>query len=249
MYAGSVVRASPPTDRSESGVIAPDHPDRENARMRVVPEARFAVILRHWPLVGVFCATCVFVFAASLYPGGTKASAESVGYDWANNTVSALFRAKAVNGAPNPARYFAIPAVWLFCGSMGMVFAGIAGKATSSFHGKTIRIGGIGSMVFASLAATPWHNLMVTAALLFFMAAVFAILHRLYVERRMRLLMLGLVCVSLQLTNAVMYYGHVLRGMLPVVQKAGSLACVGWLFTLYYLARTERRPTRFRSES
>jgi hypothetical protein len=201
-----------------------------------------SVMMKHWPLAGVFCATGLIVFAASLYPGGTKTAAESVGYDWAHNTFSALFRPLAVNGAPNPARYFAIPAVWLFCGSLGMVFASIAGKATSSFHDKTIRIGGIGSMIFASLAATPWHNVMVSAALLLFLAAAFAILHRLYAERRMRLFMFGLVCVSLLLTNAALYYGRFLYGVLPLVQKAGSLVCTGWLFTMYYRARPERQP-------
>jgi len=89
-------------------------------------------------------------------------------------------------------------------------------------------------MVYASLTVTPMHDLMVTIAFVFFVVAVSAILHSLYVERHLGLFMLGLVCVSPPLTNAVLYYGNILGGMLPIIQKAGSVAYIVWLFTLYY---------------
>lgn len=198
----------------------------------------------HLPLIGVLCSICLFVWAATYYPGGTVDAANSEGYDWARNTISALFQPNALNGAPNPARYIAVPAVLMYCLSLGFVFAHIARKAPSKFHSKTIKIAGIGTMVYAFLAVTPMHDLMVSIALFFFVVAVSTILHGLYAERHWGLFALGLACIALPLGNAVMYYGDLLYGMLPIVQKAGTFACIGWLFALYYTelgARTSAR--------
>ena len=62
-------------------------------------------------------------------------------------------------------------------------------------------------MVYASLVVTPMHNLLVLIAVVFFVVAVAATLHSLYSQRRMRLMAMGLFCVSLPICNAVVYYG------------------------------------------
>ena len=69
---------------------------------------------KHLPLLGIAAAVCLFLSAAARYPGGTTSSATTVGYDWTRNFISSLFAARALNGAVNPARYFAFCACWLF---------------------------------------------------------------------------------------------------------------------------------------
>lgn len=88
----------------------------------------------HWPAIGTAIALCLFVAAAIGYPGGTTDSASTVGYSWAHNFVSSLFASRALNGAANPARYIAVPAMLLLCVSLGVMFWRISREVKSRFH-------------------------------------------------------------------------------------------------------------------
>jgi hypothetical protein len=191
-------------------------------------------VTKHMPLVGGIFAGCLFAFASTLYPGGTAGSPDTLGYSWAHNTFSALFQPLALNGEYNSARYWAAVAAVIYCTCLGFVFAKIARSAASAIHRNLIQIAGIGAMIYAALVVTPMHNLMVLIALVFFVVAVAATLHSLYTQRRLRLMAVGLICVSLPLFNAAMYYSEIFYGGLPVVQKLGTLACGTWLFAIYY---------------
>jgi hypothetical protein len=197
---------------------------------------------RQWPLLGIVVAACLFFVAAANYPGGTTDSANSVGYQWAHNFLSALFAAKALNGAANPARAIAIPAMLALCISLGGLFKSISNKSTSRISRKTIEIGGIGSAVYAFLVVTPMHDLMVDIGLAFALVALFATLHLLYVRRRSLLFFVGSVCILLLLLSAVMYYGNVFFGLLPVLQKVSLVACVGWLVAVHLTTFDPERP-------
>ena len=173
-------------------------------------------LLHHLPIIGIAVALCLFVVAAAQYPGGTMDSASTVGYSWAHNFLSSLFAPRALNGAANPARYIAIPAVLVLCVSLGMVFRGISTKARSLVHRKAIEIGGIGAAVYGFLIATPMHNLMISIGLLFSWTALLATTHMLYVERRWLLFGWGTICIALSLVSATMYYGDMLYGLARV---------------------------------
>jgi hypothetical protein len=97
---------------------------------------------------------------------------------------------------------------------------------------KTIEIAGIGSMVYAFLVVTPMHDMLVGVGLVFFVTAMFVTLHMLYLERNFGMLDAGIVCLALSLSNAVMYYGNLLFGFLPVFQKISLAMRVGWLIAL-----------------
>jgi hypothetical protein len=186
------------------------------------------------PLLGIVISVCLFFVATTCYPGGTTDSATSAGYDWEHNFICALFAAKALNGAANPARLVAIPAMLVLCVSIGALFKSISNKSTSRILRKTIEIGGIGATVYAFLVVTPMHNLMVNIALPFALIAQLATLHLLYVMRRSRLFFVGSICIVLLLLSAAMYYGNVFFGLLPVVQKVSLVLCIGWLVAVHY---------------
>lgn len=141
-------------------------------------------LFRHLPVIGIAVALSLFVVAVSRYPGGTMDCAGTVGYSLAHNFISSLFAPRALNGAANPARYIAIPALLLLCLSLGVVFRQTSRKARSRVHRKVIEAGGIGSMVYIFLIATPMHDSMVSVGLLFSLVAVLATAHMLYLERR-----------------------------------------------------------------
>lgn len=189
---------------------------------------------RHLPTVGVAAALALFATATRRYPGGTAESTGTLGYSWAHNFISSLFAPRALNGAPNPARAFAIPAMLALCFSLAVVFWRLSRQFHSRAHRKTIEIAGIGAMVYSLLVVTPMHDLMVDIGLLFTFAALFATTHALYLERRGALFLWGAGCIALAVLSAAMYYGHLLYGLLPVVQKVSLAACIGWLLCAYY---------------
>jgi hypothetical protein len=189
---------------------------------------------KHWPLLSTLCSLFLFLVAASYYPGGTMISAQTIGYNWGNNTISALFQPDALNGEPNPARSVAIAAMFIYCLSLVFIFRTISKNSATKFHRKTIEIAGIGFAVYAFLIVTPMHNLMVGIALVFFLVTVLSMLHNLYLQRKKLLLTIGIVCISIPLINATIYYGNFLYGILPAVQKAGAVACAFWFILVYY---------------
>ena len=188
------------------------------------PDPRELLMRRFFPFFGVLSSAVLLVVAAGRYPGS---------YDWVNQSVSSLFQPNALNGEENAARPLSALAVLLFCLSIAVVFATIARKGPTRFHRDTIQIGGIGSMVYAALAVTPMHDLMVGLALLFFMTAMVTIFHWLYLGRRFGMLGAGVVCLAMTLSNATMYYGEVLYGFLPIVQKLSLISWVSWLLSIY----------------
>lgn len=180
---------------------------------------------RIFPLLGVSLSVAILIVAAGHYPGG---------YDWFHQSVSSLFQPATPDGEANDARRLACLGIIGFCMSMGIVFATVAKRGPTRFHRKTVQVAGIGSMVYAALTVTPMHDVLVGAALLFFLTAVLTIVHGLYLNRRFGMLGLGIASLALVLGNAAMYYGEWLYGFLPVVQKASLGMWVVWLFALYF---------------
>ena len=175
------------------------------------------------PLVGVLVSAVLLVVATARYPGG---------YDWFDQSLSSLFQPSALDGSRNTSRSLAALAVLAFCSSMAMIFNTIAMSGPSSLHRKIIQIAGIGSMVYTALVVTPMHDVLISVALPFFVTAMVTIFHRLYLERRFGMLGAGIACLALTFGNATMYYGDVLYGFLPVVQKVSLVSWVSWLFGL-----------------
>jgi hypothetical protein len=190
--------------------------------------------LRHAPLLGMILSIVLFAVAMAYYPGGTSFSANTIGYNWSQNFLSSLFQPRAYNGSPNPARWFAIPAMFLLSLSYGFIFRGVSRKSRSKVPKKVIEIGGIGSAVYTFLVVTPMHNLMITISLLFFITAVLATLHLLYTQRQTVLLAAGFVCVAVMLISCVMYYGNVFFSALPVAQKLTFVLFAAWILALHY---------------
>lgn len=182
-----------------------------------------------WPLGGVIAAAALFVAAALRYPGG---------YDWAGQSISSLFQPLALDGTENRARPIAVASVLVFCIAVAAVFERISRRSGSRTQRKVIQIAGIGSMVYAFLVVTPMHDVLVGIALAFFLVAMLAVFHLLWVERRFGMLAAGLACMSGTVWNAVIYYGSFGSGFLPVVQKLFTFLWVAWLLVLYL----ERRP-------
>ncbi|MFY9225660.1 MAG: hypothetical protein WAQ98_23485, partial [Blastocatellia bacterium] len=83
-------------------------------------------------------------------------------------------------------------------------------------------------------AVTPIHDLVISIGFIFSLAALSAITHILYIERRWLLFGWGVIGLALSLISAAMYYGNLFYNFLPIVQKVSWFTHVGWLIAVYY---------------
>ncbi len=189
--------------------------------------------MRWVPLSGILVAVACFGAAAARYPGG---------YDWSRDYFSTLLRA-----APSPSRTMAIVGLLVFCASIGFGFERLSRAAESVRRAKVIRIGGIGSMVYASLTITPMHDLMVTVALVFFVIAMVALLRGLYASHETGMFAAGCGCLALLSASAAVYYTEQYVVALPWAQRVSFAALAAWLVSLDLRTSspTSTRPNRW----
>lgn len=165
-------------------------------------------------LAAVFClgtATC-------LYPGG---------FHWDRDYVSTLLR-----GPAGAARALAELGVLLFCISLAATFERLARRPEYGFAAKGIRIGGIGSMVYAALTITPLHDLMVTMSLGFLMVALVSLLIALRSCRTTGYFIFGCAGLTLLTSSAAVYYSGYFVRVLPWAQRISFSLLALWLICL-----------------
>ena len=184
--------------------------------------------IRWLPIVGVVAALVMLAIATSLYAGDVH---------WARVTVSLLCAQNLPDGAPNPSRGLPIVALLLLCASMSLLFELISRLADAKSIRKTIQIGGIGSMVYALLTATPMHNLMVNIALAFFLVAIIAIVFMLYRKQQYALAIVGIACILLKLGSVTLYYTNNFTEVWGVLQKLSFSFTATWMFIVLLMAK------------
>lgn len=99
------------------------------------------------------------VIAAFHYPGGSLLDKNAIGFDWSKNYISNLFATKALNGAENTGRIWAIIGMAFHSVGYGIFFIHMAKKIPSKLWAKIIKFIGAINIVFIFLIATPLHDL------------------------------------------------------------------------------------------
>ena len=178
--------------------------------------------------MGMFGA--LYVYAASLYPGGSQASLTSIGYDWANNYWCNLLNDQGMNGLDNPAQPFAIGAMIILCLSLLHFFFLFANGFEMPEKWRTIiKASGVLSMVSATLIATEYHDLMTTVSSIFGILVVAGIIKAVYSSDMTVFKWSGFICILLLLVNNYIYYTNVFLDYLPLIQKATFVLVLLWI--------------------
>lgn len=186
--------------------------------------------VRWIPIVGVCAAMVLLAISTLLYSGDVH---------WTRVTVSLLCAQNLPDGAPNPNRGLPIASLLLLCASMSLLFELIARNVDTKSLSKTVQIGGIGSMIYALLTATPMHNLMVNIALIFFLVATVAIVFALHQKQQQGLAIAGIVCIVLKLGSVSLYYTNTYSEIWGVLQKLSFILTITWLFAVLLLPNRE----------
>jgi hypothetical protein len=192
------------------------------------------MLRKHSVLLGIIISISLLVVATRHYPGGSQYDKNSVGYDWGRNYLSNLFEAKAVNGADNASRPWAISGMLFLCVSFAFFFIEFPKKISSKNAAKVIRYCGVGAMLFAFLAVTPYHDTVITAASALALISMFYITVFVFKTKLHLLKILSIVLLLASYSCNYVYYTRSYVEFLPVLQKIALVITIIWILSLRY---------------
>lgn len=203
-------------------------------------------IIDYIPLVGIIVFIALYIYASILYPGGSQADLQSIGYDWINNYWCNLMNDQAMNGQPNPAKPFAVVAMVVLCISLLVFFMQFAlvfegGK----IWGHIIKWNAILSMSFAMLMFTAYHDVMTMLSSIFGLFVVIGIIRAVFRSNLMIYKIGGFLCLVLLGINNYIYYSRDGIGVLPLVQKITFVVVLIWILGLNFEMVKMKRKKKF----
>lgn len=185
------------------------------------------------PVLGIFIFAALYFYSSTLYPGGSQANFDSVGFDWVHNYWCDLMNEEGMNKTLNPASRFAISAMVILCLSLMVFFIRFANIfVTGKFWKNIIRICGTLSMILAILTFTRLHGIMIALSSLFGLFALIGVLKEVYNSGYLYLKLGGLVCVLLLVLNNYIYYSRNWVETLPLLQKITFAIVLLWIMSL-----------------
>lgn len=185
------------------------------------------------PTFGILIFTGLYIYAASLYPGGSQADLNSTRFDWINNYWCNLMNENGMNGLENPARPIAIFAMIILCSSLALFFLQFAKYyVEKGIWRLTIQIAGTLSMTSAMLIFTEYHDLLTTISSVFGVLVVVGIFRTIYKSDMKAFKVIAIVCVLLLGVNNFIYYSGNSIEYLPLLQKITFALVLAWIVGL-----------------
>ena len=187
----------------------------------------------YFPTIGIVTFIGLFIYASFLYPGGSQADLQSVGFSWQHNYWCNLMNIEAMNGTANVARPYAIIAMVILCLSLALFFFLFSKTLVKSiFWQKTISLSGFLSMGTALFMFTDYHDVATIIASIFGVFAVLGVIKTVYSSNTNYFKISGLCCIALLVLNNYIYYTHSYIEYLPLLQKITFIVVLGWIIAL-----------------
>jgi hypothetical protein len=182
------------------------------------------------PAGGVGAFLLLYFWAASLYPGGTRADHQTRGYSHLSNYWCDLLDHVSYSGAINAGRPFAVLATIIWPLSLVPLWLQVPMLFR---HGPAlrwlVRITGPASMLVWALVFTHFHDLVINVASILGFIAIVATILGLVGTKNRALVRVGLLPMSLAMTNYLMWQTGSLLWLMPLVQKAAFTSSFFWI--------------------
>lgn len=204
-------------------------------------------ILRYLPTIGIFIFVVLFIFASQLYPGGSQADLNSLGFDWRNNYWCNLMRENGLNGVQNQARPVAITAIAILCSSMILFFFQFANYFEKNSKWNTaIKISGALAMISAVFIFTKYHDIMTSILSICGLVVIVGMIRALHKNKLTFFKVVGVFCIVIIATNNLFYYNEDLIKYSPLVQKGAFILILSWTVGLNYIMNSRDLPQQRR---
>lgn len=190
-------------------------------------------LLRLLPTFGILIFIGLYIYAATLYPGGSQADINSVGFDWRNNYWCNLMSENAINGLENLASPVALAGMVILCSSMTLFFFQFANYFVKNGIWKiTIKTAGAMAMLSAVFIFTEYHDIMTTILSICGVVGIIGIIRALHKNNLTFFKVSGIICMVLVGINNLFYYNENLIQYLPIIQKVGFILILAWTIGL-----------------
>jgi hypothetical protein len=184
-------------------------------------------------LAAVLAFVVLYVVAAALYPGGTRADPGRAGFSVVHNYWCDLLDETTYGGRHNPARPVALVATIVLCAGLSALWWRVA-TVFRAARGRAvvIRLAGVASGSIIPLLATRFHDATIDASGLLGAIAFLASMSVLGRQAGVSLPRLGWAALALALTSYLIWRTG--RGLpaLPLAQKAAFAAFLSWVVAL-----------------
>lgn len=176
------------------------------------------------PLFGIIVFVTLYAIALFLYPGGSQTDTTATSFSFLHNYWCDIFGANAYNGAPNPAQFVAIAAMFVLCPSIALLWWWLPRlfiqktEKPSVLH-QIIRHFGVFAMFTLLFLSTSWHDVVINIAGFSGAISLFCFLYELHKHEKNAILGLGLLCFALSGANYLIYQTQFALFVLPLLQK------------------------------
>lgn len=181
------------------------------------------------PLLGIILFFIGYVWAASLYPGGSKFILQAEGFHWFHNYWCDLLMPTAYNGAPNEAYSFAMVTLIELCVAMAILFYQFPKYFPfNPIWDRIISVGGILAVILVPLIATDFHHVGVAGGSFLGLIAILGIFKSLQKHQMRTYLFWGVLAIFLLVINNVMYFAKIGVYYLAFLQKIAFFFVLAW---------------------
>ena len=193
-------------------------------------------LVKFLPTIGIFLFVCIYIYASKLYPGGSRADINSMGFDWGNNHWCNLMSEYGLNGIQNKARPIAITGITILCSSMIMFFFQFANHFENNRYWKMIiKISGALAMLSATFIFTVYHDIMTTILSISGTLVIIGMIRALHKNHLPFFMVIGILCMVIIGINNFFYYNEDLTLYSPIVQKIAFVLILSWTVGLNFM--------------
>lgn len=192
------------------------------------------VAKKYSTLIGIIIAVSLLLIAIMVYPGGSHADKNSVGFDWKNNYISNLFGETAINGSDNSSRLWAIGGMLFLSISFALFFAGFSKRIASKSAARVIKYFGVAAMICTFLVVTPYHDTMITIACTLTLVSMFYITVFVFKSKLHLFKILCVICLFVFYSAMYIYYSGNFVQLLPIMQKLDLTVVIIWMLSLQF---------------
>ncbi len=179
--------------------------------------------------MGILVFIGIYIYASKLYPGGSLADINSIGFDWRNNHWCNLMRESGLNGIQNQARPIAIAGISILCCSMIIFFIQFADYFEKNRNWKiAIKISGGLAMLSATFIFTRYHDVMTTILSICGLVVIIGMIRALHNNQLTFFKVMGIFCMLIIGLNNFFYYNEDLIQYSPLVQKVAFILILSW---------------------
>jgi len=185
------------------------------------------------PALCVAAFVLLYAVAAWLYPGGTRAEPDRVGFSFLDNYWCDLLDEVTYGGRQNPARPVALVATLILSGGLATLWWSVPASCPDAPRRAAVaRVSGLGSAGVVPFIASSHHDVAIDVAGLLGALAFVAAMSALGDRAGRMLRAVASLALALSVTNYVLWRTRVGLPILPIVQKGAFMAFLGWIVTL-----------------